>query len=170
MYIMGDVGEVITASALREVGLLVLRNLYLKHKDAYTEIDIVAISCKGVFVVENKNYSGVVHGSVKKRYWNNGDMYNPVMQNSVHVNAVKGVLKCGCYIYNVVIFNDKIKKLVCDDSSRVFTLSGFIEAYKNFDKIVFTDDEVEEIYNKLKVFSDSSLEARLNHLRKGGML
>jgi len=79
----------------------VFRNVYLEKEDGkLTEIDIIAVSNKGIFVIESKNYSGWIFGSEQNANWvqtlPNGfktKFYNPIWQNNSHVKALKGLLK-----------------------------------------------------------------------------
>ncbi len=59
---------------------------------ATSEVDIVLITQKGVFVFESKNYSGWIFGDEKNKNWAvslpNGEknqFYNPIMQNKTHL-------------------------------------------------------------------------------------
>ncbi len=47
-----------------------LRNVYVPIKNGSTsEIDVVYITRKGLFVIESKNYSGFIFGNESNRYW-----------------------------------------------------------------------------------------------------
>lgn len=47
-----------------------LLNVYLPtHDKKTTEVDLIAITQKGVIVIENKNYRGAIYGSEQDVYW-----------------------------------------------------------------------------------------------------
>ncbi len=75
----------------------VLTNIYLDNKNTEsTEIDVLAISNKGIYVFEMKNYSGYIYGSESVKYWtqvfnkwSKNKFFNPLRQNYAHVKAVE---------------------------------------------------------------------------------
>lgn len=88
---MGRRGEKLTERELRLVRFLgrdgkILRNVYIPKENGETsEIDVLYITQKGIFVIESKNYSGWVFGSEKNYQWTvslpNGiknKLYNPI--------------------------------------------------------------------------------------------
>ena len=92
-------GERLTAKVLKKLNNkgftgVVLRNVYvpMENPDETTEIDVLYITRKGVFVIESKNYSGWIFGSEGDRNWtqtlpggNRQRFYNPVKQNATHI-------------------------------------------------------------------------------------
>ena len=88
----GQFGEFSTEYALTNNNLdgelVVLKNLYVPTNGRTSEIDILMIHEKGIFVFESKNYSVLIFGSADQLNWTqclpNGDknkFYNPVRQN-----------------------------------------------------------------------------------------
>jgi hypothetical protein len=172
--IKGDTGEAITASTLRkQLKMRVIRNIYLEYRGKSVEIDMLGISSYGLFVIENKNYSGIVSGNEEK-YWrviysNNREelLYNPVMQNETHILAVTHILaenNIKVAPKNCVIFNDNAKLFV-GNNPIVKTLSDFVEFYE----LLYKTDEIldidiqNKIYNLFKKYSDTSFEAKEVH-------
>lgn len=68
----------------------ILRNVYLPKDNGETsEIDVLYITQKGIFVFESKNYSGWIFGDEKGQYWTamlpnrqKNRFYNPIKQES----------------------------------------------------------------------------------------
>lgn len=65
-----------------------------------TEIDLILIHQKGIFVIENKNYTGWICGDEDSKNWlqilnsrKRFEFYNPVMQNKRHIRHLKYFLK-----------------------------------------------------------------------------
>lgn len=88
----GQFGEYLIDYALQSNGIegerVVLTNLYLPMKGKTTEIDLLMLHEKGIFVIESKYYSGWIFGSEDQLKWTqcfrNGrkeHFYNPVKQN-----------------------------------------------------------------------------------------
>lgn len=102
----GRHGERLTANELNFARLFgysgkVLRNVYVPKDNGETsEIDVVFITRKGIFVIESKNYSGWIFGDEKSRYWTamlpnreKNKFYNPIMQNRSHIKWLGEYLK-----------------------------------------------------------------------------
>lgn len=49
--------------------LYTFRNLYVPYQGKYAEIDLVMLHERGLFVFENKNYSGWIFGDEKSLKW-----------------------------------------------------------------------------------------------------
>lgn len=174
-YVNGDIGEAITADALRkECNMRVVRNVYLPYEDGLTEIDLVAISKLGIFVIENKNYSADIFGTVKGATWIayysyfcQQRIYNPVMQNEIHKTAVLQLLQErkveGVRVFRPVIFNDKASLCVKDGKKDVFILSSFVKVYNSVDKSFIDDIVVESLYKLFLQFSNPSVEMKIWH-------
>lgn len=105
----GRYGEKMTEWELNLVRLFgrkgyVLRNIYVpKNNGETSEIDVVFITQKGIFVIESKNYSGWIFGGEKSAYWtamlpdkSKNRFYNPIKQNSTHIKWL------GQYLQNSV--------------------------------------------------------------------
>lgn len=95
----GQIGEFATEYALTHDNLngqlVVLKNIYIPMQGKTTEIDLIMIHEKGIFVFESKNYSGWIFGSSNQLNWTqslqNGaknQFYNPIRQNRTHIKAL----------------------------------------------------------------------------------
>ncbi len=79
----------------------VLTNLYLPNKKgATTEIDVLCLCRRGIFILECKHYSGEIYGDEDAAKWYHAlsggrgfEFYNPISQNRAHYNALKDVLQ-----------------------------------------------------------------------------
>lgn len=184
-YIKGDTGEVVTASTLRDLGMKIVRNLYIPYDGIYTEVDMLGISRAGLFIIENKNYEGKVLAlDNKSKYWrvhsncSVSSMLNPCEQNYLHKRAIEGVLprpllrvlgvnkESWGHLYDCVIFNDRLSKLrVCDKyRTKAFILRDFCEWYESIYKENISDEDVSKLYDFFKPYSDMSVERRLEHI------
>ena len=77
-----------------------LSNIYVPYKNKTSEIDVLLIHEKGIFVIESKNYFGWIFGSENQQYWTQminqhtkERFYNPIKQNRTHINALSNYLK-----------------------------------------------------------------------------
>ncbi len=79
----------------------ILRNVYIPTKNGATsEIDLIVVSKKGLFVFECKNYGGRVYGDARYKNWlqyigsKKESFYNPLLQNKTHVRNLEKLLAC----------------------------------------------------------------------------
>ncbi len=122
----GRRGEKLTSRELKLVRLLgrkgyILRNIYIPKDDGETtEIDVVYITQKGIFVIESKNYSGWIFGSENQRYWTaslaNGtknSFFNPIIQNKVHIKWLDLFLDQKVPLFSIIAFSERceLKKI-----------------------------------------------------------
>ena len=101
-----------------------LQNVYIpKATGGTTEIDILFISVKGIFVFEVKNYAGYIFGSSDRKEWTvtlyagktwYGDsevekhhFYNPIWQNRGHISNLNRILKYKVPLFSAVVFSDR---------------------------------------------------------------
>ena len=101
-HTIGSISEIKTARYLQDVcDMSIVRNVYIPSRTGNTEIDIIGLNERGIFVIENKSYGGDVYGSVRDDYWsvvyqsinpdysgNTYNMKNPVFQNRYHVEEL----------------------------------------------------------------------------------
>ena len=72
---VGKYGEKLTEKKLKLIDLFgrkgkILKNIYVPKDNGDTsEIDLVYITQKGIFVIESKNYSGWIFGDYNSMYW-----------------------------------------------------------------------------------------------------
>ena len=91
----------------------VFNNVLLNNPFGGTaQIDHIVVSPSGVFVIETKNFSGKVYGSVKAKYWKEyirGEEYpfiNPVRQNKMHIAVLaKNLASFDVPFFSVVAFS-----------------------------------------------------------------
>lgn len=77
----------------------ILRNVYIPTKTGKTsEIDLLVISKKGLFVFECKNYGGNIYGDAKRQNWiqyignQKHYFYSPLLQNKNHAKYLREFL------------------------------------------------------------------------------
>ena len=112
---IGTYGEQYTAARVRAISNgIVFRDVYVSGTHDVQQIDLVAVTVKGVLVIEKKTYSGMVIGraydKVWKVYYNGREMYtmmNPHHQNYGHIQAIlERFPELKNKIVDLVIFGD----------------------------------------------------------------
>ena len=158
-----------------------LTNLYLPKKDGTTtEIDLVMINQYGIYVIESKNYSGKIYGSDKYKEWTQYfphkkyKFYNPVWQNSLHVNSLKNAINLEEreIVHSLVVFGDRceLKKVqTAKKGVRIFQRKELVSTLEQdrevSGKVYFTTNEIDDRYAELKKYSLQDNIVKENHIK-----
>lgn len=95
--IVGHIGENYTANNIKSVSKgIVLKDIYVDGSHGVQQIDIIAITEKGVLIVEKKTYIGLIVGKAFDKQWTvvvgwgkkKFSMKNPHHQNYGHIQAL----------------------------------------------------------------------------------
>ena len=166
----GKRGEKLTERELKLVKLFgrkgkILRNVYIpKDNGETTEIDIMFITQKGIFVFESKNYSGWIFGDEKGMYWTaslpNGQknkFYNPIKQNRTHIKWLRKYVGESIPLFSIIVFSERC------ELKKVNVESGDVKVIKRdwtyatvrsiWEKREDTVEDVNALYEKLKILT-----------------
>lgn len=182
----GRLGEYRTYMNLRKYeqeGAKFLFNVYIPKEDGQTtEIDVLMITAKGIFVFESKNYSGWIFGSENQKNWYQTlpvgkgrkslkeNFLNPIMQNRLHIKSLKSFLDKDIPMHSVVVFSDRCTFKGVDIRSNekvihredVFTTVTSIG--KKMETVCLTEMEIKEIYEKLYPCSQVDASVKEKHI------
>ena len=95
-------------------------------------------------------------------------MYNPIIQNSNHIKRLMKILNLKEDIFkSILVFNDDcVLKKIYYDSNKV-TLSKLSNINSNmlkeFKYIILSKKQIDEIYNKLIIYTNSPFNIRKKH-------
>ena len=100
---------------LEQYGARFLFNAYIPKKNGKTsEIDVIMICDKGIFVYESKNYSGWIFGRENQKNWyqtfrtgHKETFYNPIMQNRSHIKHLSGLFKNKIPFQSIIVFSNR---------------------------------------------------------------
>lgn len=188
---VGKLGEKLTERELKLVRLFgrkgkILKNIYLpKEEGGTSEIDVVYITPKGIFVIESKNYSGWIFGDEKSAYWTaslpNGQknrFYSPIKQNQTHIKWLNLYLESHGFqdvpMYSLIVFSERceIKKMsVTAKNTWVFKrdeLYAYVRAIWDSVTDRLSESEVEQIYQILQMLTgvdDATKDAHVKNIR-----
>ena len=183
---IGRYGEYLTYKRLRhmeETGAKFLFNVYIpKGNGETTEIDVLMICSKGIFVFESKNYSGWIFGSESQKNWyqtlptgrgrsRKEHFYNPVMQNHSHIKHLKSLLGEQFPMQSIIVFSDRctlknvqIKSIDIHVINR-YNVAPAVSAICNQISIdILSDRSITELYNKLYPFTQVDEIAKAKHV------
>lgn len=174
--VLGKIGEMHIENELNLVKFFgrkgkTLRNVYVpKGDDGTSEIDVVFITQKGIFVFESKNYSGWIFGNEKDRYWTaslptgeKNSFYNPIKQNKTHLRWLAETIGDNVPLFSIIVFSEgcTLKKIIVETSNVMVIQRSYIYAavraiWKD-EPDVLDENQIESIYKTLKA---------MTHIRK----
>lgn len=183
----GHYGEYLTEYALEHGNLgntVVFSNVIVPRLSGSTstsEIDVVMLHEKGIFVIESKNYSGWIFGTAEQRNWtisfnakSKVHFNNPINQNRVHVRALSDWLGLGTSAFHsYIVFSKRceLKKVppntaeysICKRHHLLHILRKDLERLDPiFDAATFT--RLHESLTRLK--EGSTPEAHAQHIKE----
>jgi len=180
----GRHGEYLTSKmiekhASKDHRLLV--NVYIPKKisDELTEIDLLYIDQTGLYVLESKNYSGWIFGNEAHQQWTQTmpnrkkyRFFNPIRQNAIHTRAIQDFLKLpNKAIHSVIVFGESctLKKVEMTSSNvhviKREELKRFIQAQQKSASPIFSQVDIQAIYNQLLPQMQISKAMKKKHIR-----
>lgn len=155
-----------------------LCNIYVPYKESTSEIDILVLHEKGIFVLESKNYSGWIFGSEKQTKWTQmlnkntkEQFYNPIKQNRTHINALSKYLNIDkSKMKSIIVFSERceLKKVPLDTDEYIIIkrdkLVEIIKKETETEETKFSTEEVDNIYNRLFLLSQASEVTKQQHI------
>lgn len=177
----GKYGEYQSCNKLEKIkrNHRILTNVYLpKENGETTEIDLIYIHETGIYVIESKNYSGLIYGSEKNKFWTQvlnekieNKFNNPIWQNNTHIKYLSKVLNMDeKYIKSIIVFSERctLKNIeVTSENVKVINrnnLNKEIEKLINNSSKVFELEEIIKIYYELKPYTCISKEEEQRHI------
>lgn len=178
----GQFGEFATEFALTNDNLdgelVVLKNLYVPLQGKTTEIDLLMIHEKGIFVFESKNYSGWIFGSSDQLNWTqslqNGEknkFYNPIRQNRTHIKALSEYLgKPMSEFTSYIIFSERctLKKVPEDtDDIIIVRRTNMLKKLRATLKTAqskYDHDEIQSMANRLISLTNKDALEKQQHI------
>lgn len=136
-----------------------------------SQLDHIVVSPYGIFVIETKNYSGWIYGSEHGEYWTKNvyghkyEFYNPILQNTGHITALRKNLKEFRYlpIFSIVAFSRQARLDVFIQEAIVVYWNQIPKAIRSFEEIKLSDFQVEAIYDQIVSINQYSEELRKDH-------
>lgn len=180
----GKYGEKLTERELKFVQFFgrkgkILKNIYLPKDNGETsEVDVIFITKKGIFVFESKNYSGWIFGDENNRNWTamlpnrqKNSFYNPVMQNRTHLKWMKNYVGEEIPLFSIIVFSERCElKKVTIHSEDVKVIKrdriyAVVRDYWNKHADVLSEAEIADLYEKLKVLTDVDQAVKVDHIK-----
>jgi len=185
-YDKGKHAEYLTYESLRHFennGGKFLFNVFIPTKNnGTTEIDVLLICSKGLFVFECKNYSGWIFGNEAQRNWtqtlpqgrggcHKEYFYNPIMQNASHIKHLKNLVGKNALTWSIIVFSDRcVLKDITIKSNDVSVINHYSVASvvaqicNQIQTEIYTETEINDIYNKLHPYTQLDYAAKERHI------
>ena len=138
---LGEARQEIRLHTLDREKYKVINDIIIPNKDKTSQIDHLIISNYGIFVIENKNFSGSIYGSEKDRSWtqvmgkSRNTFYNPILQNYGHIKALQALIGNNKQIYSIIVFGEKatLKKIdIENENIKVINETKLLETIKTY--------------------------------------
>jgi len=175
--IRGFIGEKKTSLSLRFLNsreYKVINNLLFYIDGRTVQIDHVVVSRYGIFVIETKNYSGLIVGSSKDSHWiqflgrRKYRFYNPVKQNNGHVKALRSFLSRlgfeSVRLLPIVVFVGDANLRIESDVP-VITLDRLSSTIRSYQDEVMSESTRDRIFQVLKSAGIKGYKAVREHVK-----
>ncbi len=179
---VGQFGEFSTEYALTnnnlEGKLVVLKNIYVPYRDKTSEIDLLMIHEKGIFVFESKNYSGWIFGSAEQLNWTQSlpnkekhQFYNPIRQNQAHIKALSEFLNIPISSFtSYIVFSERCSlKRVPENTDQVVIVRRpdmlkKLRAQLRSSVSLYSSEEIMQLVQKLQPLTNKSEAEKRQHI------
>jgi hypothetical protein len=182
----GQYAEYLTYKSLQhfeDSGGKFLFNIFVpKENGETTEIDVLLICSKGLFIFESKNYSGWIFGNEAHQNWtqtlpkspgqsHKERFYNPIMQNASHIRHLKNLIGQNVSMRSIIVFSDRCTlKNITLKSTDVSVINRYklaptvAQICNQIQAEVYTESEINDIYSKLHPYTQFGYEAKAKHI------
>lgn len=160
----------------------IIHDSYFRDEEIVTtQVDIIVVDETGIYVIESKDFSGIIKGNTKSKSWvqlfrnkKYTRFSSPVIQNNRHIKDIKTNLKD----YNIpneafksyIVFGNNCKLDIQNNENVVIIkqneLFYKILQDKNESCNVISTEDVEKISRRLMAHSNVSEEMKLGHIRR----
>ena len=165
-------------------GCRLLFNLILpKNNGTTTEIDVLLICSKGLFVFESKDYSGWIFGNEDHKTWtqtlpqgkrrsHKQRFYNPIMQNAGHIRQLKKLVGQNIPMHSIIVFSDRttLKQITLRSPNvKVTNNHGVARVISTIltqlHSPIHTETEINTLYDTLYPYSQLGNPAKSQHIK-----
>lgn len=149
---------------------IVLNDIMIKSKNKTHQMDHIIISRYGIFVIEMKNYYGLIKGTEFEEKWTQYlgkkkyKFLNPIRQNYGHIETLKELLNLKANQFISIICFSNQAKLSVKTKTKVTQLDFILEEiypYKN----VLINSDLKEIEQKILSSNITETKEKRKHVK-----
>ncbi len=150
----------------------VVNDYQVKLENGSMQIDHMVINQYGVFVIETKNYSGRIYGNESQTKWTQvlaygkvkNILYNPIMQNGMHIKHLSTILnRTGIYRNMVVFVRNNTYQISSEKLVSLSQIKSVINA--PFTNTLLTSEEITALYQALMDYRESNAISNDEHVQ-----
>lgn len=148
----------------------VLNDIMVKTNNTTHQIDHLIVSPYGIFVIEMKNYYGLISGTDNSDKWiqylgkNIFYFKNPIHQNYGHVKALEEILNLDNKLFISIVCFSNQAKLKVETKNNVVPLDYLVAKIRKYQNIILEAD-LEAIYNRIVELNIKDKLERRNHVK-----
>ena len=176
---IGKEGEYLIQNVLKNISgySYYLSNIYVPYRGKTSEIDVLLIHEKGIFVIESKNYSGWIFGNESYTNWtqclkggNKNQFYNPISQNKTHINALSNYLRLNrdCFV-SYIVFSERCELKAIPANYNIMKrneLLHYLSNDLNSREILFSNEQILNICKELYPLTQVTEQQKQEHIAK----
>ena len=167
---MGEFWVKLELKKLPKSEYIILNNIVIKTKENTHQIDHIVLSKFGIFVIEMKNYYGLITGSEYSNKWiqylgkNKYYFYNPIRQNYGHIKALEEVLGLDANIFiSIICISNQARLSV--QARNVVNIDYLNDLIKEYKKVVVKEDLM-RIKERLEKSNIRNIKIRRHHTKE----
>ena len=167
---MGEFWVKLELKKLPKSEYIILNNIVIKTKENTHQIDHIVLSKFGIFVIEMKNYYGLITGSEYSNNWmqylgkNKYYFYNPIRQNYGHIKALEEVLCLDANIFiSIICISNQARLSV--QARNVVNIDYLNDLIKEYKKVVVKEDLM-RIKERLEKSNIRNIKIRRHHTKE----
>ena len=151
----------------------VLNNIMLEDNHGTHQIDHIVISNYGIFVIEMKNFYGLITGKEHEDYWiqhfgkKKFKFKNPIYQNYGHIKSLENILNLdNKYFISIICFSNQVKLRV-KSNSIVTQLDFLANKIKSLSNIEYNLDinNISNIISSNNITDKSKRKEHINNIK-----
>lgn len=151
---------------------------FINKNQKTTQIDVVAVDKTGIYVIESKDYSGLIKGSEKSKQWGQflynkekNFFLNPIGQNAAHIDAIRRNLKEfdipeEAYKSYIVFGNECTLDLGEIKEAKVLQVESLFYTIfedKNSSPNILSEEQVEKVAIRIKNHTQVPIALKMRH-------
>lgn len=169
---LGEKAVTLYLSRLPENQYKIINDVMIETNYGTTQIDHIVISLYGIFVIETKNYKGWITGGefseqwIKNMYGKKYSFRNPLKQNYSHIKALEQVLNLSIDKFIPIVAFSNSANIKVKTSKHVIYISQINRVIKRYEDLMFSQDQMESLEEKIKSVNITNRDSRKQHVRQ----